>query len=126
MSWCNSNGEVLASRIHKNMATVIVWARRMRSLCDAPAFVVDQCAVYSADGWIFDSECCTPSRPCTTGQGGCSDDEDCAGELYCGANNCVSLNPTALGFPSDGNCCTGTCNVLVHRMYRQQRVAKNY
>ena len=36
----------------------------------------------------IDWHCCTPSSPCGQGKGDCDNDDDCAGDLVCGKDNC--------------------------------------
>ena len=45
--------------------------------------------------------CCTSSNPCGEGKGHCAHDSVCQSNLKCGKANCN----TALGFPSDMDCC---------------------
>ena len=34
--------------------------------------------------------CCTSSAPCGEGQGDCDHDDQCAGDLVCGTDNCAA------------------------------------
>ena len=45
---------------------------------------------------------CSATTPCEDKEGDCDLDEDCRGDLICGANNC----DTTKGFPSNADCCT--------------------
>ena len=44
-------------------------------------------------------ECCSSSHPCGIFEGDCDADNDCAGNLVCGSNNCYS------SFPWHADCC---------------------
>ena len=58
--------------------------------------------------------CCRPDNPCLENEGDCDENEDCLGELVCGAgtgndNNC----PAKATFESTDDCCyRGKNNVL--------------
>merc|ERR1712130_438598 len=54
-------------------------------------------------GVSADSSCCTSSSPCELGQGDCDSDNDCAGLLVCGIDNCAQFYHLAV--PSY-DCCT--------------------
>ena len=43
--------------------------------------------IFSVCGQAQDG-CCTPANPCDLGGGDCDSDEDCAGSLVCGTDNC--------------------------------------
>lgn len=43
--------------------------------------------------------CCTEESPCSEGEGDCDNDNDCAGPLMCGTDNC------AYPFPGTHDCC---------------------
>ena len=45
---------------------------------------------------------CNPSSPCTSGEGNCRKDEECAANLICGVKNCRCFHESA---PSRRNCC---------------------
>ena len=47
------------------------------------------------DDWT----CCSSSNPCYHGEGDCDSDDECAGNLICGTNNCGTGD-------SDMDCCT--------------------
>ena len=52
------------------------------------------------DTWSsYDSSCCTAENPCGVGEGDCDTDNQCAGGLVCGVDNC---GPE---FPSNYDCC---------------------
>jgi len=38
------------------------------------------------------NDCCTKDHPCQLGGGDCDQDEECAGDLVCGTNNCLQFN----------------------------------
>ena len=45
--------------------------------------------------------CCDEKNPCEEGQGDCKSDDQCAGDLFCGKDNCGAA------FTWDGaDCCT--------------------
>ena len=48
-----------------------------------------------------DPSCCTSTIPCNLGEGGCDSDDECAGNLVCGTDNCAAGN-------SYLDCCTTT------------------
>ena len=43
--------------------------------------------------------CCSSSNPCGIFEGDCDGDQDCAGNLACGLNNCPDF------FSSGADCC---------------------
>lgn len=51
--------------------------------------------------------CCTKANPCTLGDGDCDKDEECAGGLVCGENNCPQFGETK-------DCCTQRCKGAWH------------
>ena len=51
----------------------------------------------------MDWNCCTPLHQCGAGQGDCDADWDCAGDLVCGTDNCISFDSTWPSFTVD--CC---------------------
>ena len=50
----------------------------------------------------FQASCCKPGEPCGLYGGDCDKDEDCAGDLVCGDNNCPDFWPDAI---SSYDCC---------------------
>ena len=48
--------------------------------------------------------CCTDdaNEPCGLGEGDCDTDEECAGDLVCGTNNCL---PMGSGLKTRSDCC---------------------
>ena len=48
-----------------------------------------------------DYYCCTSNNPCDIGEGDCDSDDECAGNLVCGTENCAAGN-------SYMDCCTTT------------------
>ena len=51
--------------------------------------------------------CCTKLNPCEHGEGDCDTDEQCAGSLKCGTNNCM----IGVGFSRDNfDCCEKPSN----------------
>ena len=48
--------------------------------------------------------CCSSLGPCQAGEGGCSNDNDCAGSLVCGKDNCKLFHANA---SAGMNCCVG-------------------
>lgn len=50
----------------------------------------------------YDKECCSVNEPCGYGEGDCDVDDECAGELVCGKNNCLRLGTT---FKKGSDCC---------------------
>merc|ERR1712079_393174 len=44
----------------------------------------------TCDPTMNDWSCCTVSAPCGVGLGDCDGDNDCAGDLVCGLNNCAA------------------------------------
>ena len=57
------------------------------------------------------SDCCTKDNPCEVGGGDCDEDDDCAGDLVCGTNNCVEFNLFASLY---ADCCkSGTNHVSI-------------
>ena len=47
----------------------------------------------------YDASCCTWNSPCGIGEGDCDTNDQCAGGLVCGVDNC---GPE---FPSSYDCC---------------------
>ena len=56
--------------------------------CEGGDYKLDCCqarvCLAALNGW----DCCTASSPCGLGYGDCDTDEECAGPLVCGDNNC--------------------------------------
>ena len=50
---------------------------------------------------LGDKDFCTTDEPCEADEGDCDTNEQCKGDLSCGANNC----PESLGFLSSVDCC---------------------
>ena len=50
--------------------------------------------------------CCSPSQPCSSGQGDCDHDNQCANTLVCGNNNC---NKQGGLWDSEDDCCERRC-----------------
>jgi len=50
--------------------------------------------------------CCSEGSPCGIGEGDCDNDEQCAGDLQCGKDNC---NKRSVGFDSTDDCCEADC-----------------
>merc|ERR1719334_1432255 len=48
-----------------------------------------------------DSGCCTRDNPCYAGEGDCDNDDECAGALVCGRDNCANDG----GFDASDDCC---------------------
>ena len=59
-------------------------------------------SVLACSGERGTGECCTRESPCKVGGGDCDKDEDCAGDLVCGKNNCQDFNWLAR---SSYDCC---------------------
>jgi len=49
--------------------------------------------------------CCSASNQCGAGEGDCDEDEDCAGALKCGSNNCFTDDGPGALFSSAADCC---------------------
>ena len=62
----------------------------------------------------FDENCCTQEKPCSDGQGHCTDDKQCMNDLGCHKDNCGSL------FPSGFDCCGTIGN------YAAEKTMRNY
>ena len=50
----------------------------------------------TTSGW---GSCCQANKRCGVAEGDCDSDDDCAGNLLCGTDNCLSP------FSSNGDCC---------------------
>ena len=48
------------------------------------------------------TSCCRPETPCGEGGGDCDHDDDCAGNLVCGFDNCVDYDAS---WPMTYDCC---------------------
>jgi len=48
------------------------------------------------------ADCCTSDKPCDLGGGDCDNDDECAGDLVCGYNNCKDFHT---GAASKNDCC---------------------
>ena len=73
-------------------------------------FVVSQCEDPTEDNFEFSEDCCADREGgCNEGVGDCDGDEQCAGDLVCGADNCAALWP-ALGYPPESDCCVSQAN----------------
>jgi len=57
---------------------------------------------YLCNGESGTADCCTAERPCKVGDGDCDKDQDCAGDLVCGKDNCQEFNWKA---KSSYDCC---------------------
>ena len=58
------------------------------------------------------ANCCNKdhSTMCVEGEGDCNTDNDCAGVLQCGKNNCLSFHPAGGGlWDADDDCCERKC-----------------
>jgi hypothetical protein len=52
-------------------------------------------------------DCCTNDAPCVKGNGDCDFDTDCAGDLYCGEDNCLLYHSTLnSAWETTADCCT--------------------
>ena len=65
-------------------------------------FCAEHVSVLACSGERGTGECCTRESPCKVGGGDCDKDEDCAGDLVCGKNNCQDFNWLAR---SSYDCC---------------------
>ena len=52
----------------------------------------------------YSKTCCTDdaNEPCGLGEGDCDTDDECAGDLVCGTNNCLRMGS---GFKKGSDCC---------------------
>jgi len=50
----------------------------------------------------YNKECCSIEEPCGLGEGDCDIDDECAGDLVCGKNNCLR---NGSGFNKKSDCC---------------------
>ena len=52
----------------------------------------------------YSKTCCTDdaNEPCGLGEGDCDTDDECAGDLVCGENNCLRMGS---GFKKGSDCC---------------------
>ena len=64
--------------------------------CEEPTQTASGCDYYNGS-----YSCCTKQNPCNIGEGNCSNNDDCKGNLVCGDSNCDH----ALGFPGYFDCC---------------------
>ena len=101
---------ILLGPVRLTAAQQVIKSYNCRFVCNASKycdvlktyyeFVTSDCDASKDDG-----SCCTPSNPCALGQGDCDDDDDCAGYLVCGTDNCQSEFDSAWpGTATD--CCT--------------------
>ena len=51
--------------------------------------------------------CCSAANKCSENEGDCDSNEDCEEGLFCGTNNCKSLN-TGNPFPTGADCCVNS------------------
>ena len=82
--------------------------------CEGGDYKMDCCqarvCLAALNGW----DCCTASSPCGLGYGDCDTDEECAGPLVCGDNNCEAgdyrmdccQEKVCLPRLNDWTCCT--------------------
>merc|ERR1719245_829040 len=71
--------------------------------CDAASFIAQDCPVGAnclLDNGRWSGSCCTTDFQCLEGEGDCDSDNDCAGALVCGRNNCGDP------FQDTHDCCT--------------------
>merc|ERR1719445_2947107 len=74
--------------------------------CDAASFTAqgctegENCFLEALNRWS--GSCCTSDFQCLEGEGDCDSDNDCAGDLVCGNNNCGADSP----FQDTHDCCT--------------------
>jgi len=50
----------------------------------------------------YDVDCCSTDIPCGLGEGDCDTDDECAGDLVCGTNNCITQGTD---FTGHADCC---------------------
>ena len=50
----------------------------------------------------YDVDCCSADIPCGLGEGDCDTDDECAGDLVCGTNNCIN---EGTDFTPQADCC---------------------
>ena len=54
---------------------------------------------------VFLPDKCKPSNPCGVQEGDCNSDEECAGALKCGSNNCFTDEGPGSEISSAADCC---------------------
>jgi len=81
------------------------WYVNGCSCCQPKPKTNPKCNPATWDKFSFD--CCTEEKPCYEGEGQCKKDEQCAGDLVCGKDNCPAKFADALCYwHIDGcNCC---------------------
>jgi len=79
----NADGEALACGTNNCPED---QGRPLADCCYDPAAVTP--ATDCLGGGPLTWSCCTPANPCGENQGDCDEDDDCAGDLVCGANMC--------------------------------------
>jgi len=93
------NGEVADSST--------LWIRAPATGCDAESYIATTgCdgANCLLDNGRWSGECCTTEFQCLEGEGDCDSDDDCAGLLVCGTDNCGTDSP----FKDNWDCCYDT------------------
>jgi len=53
----------------------------------------------------YDNECCSAEEPCGLGEGDCDSDDECAGDMVCGTNNCLQKRRNEKLFTPQADCC---------------------
>ena len=64
-------------------------------------FISAVCDWTGSEKW----SCCSTLNQCGAGEGDCDEDEDCAGSLKCGSNNCFTDDGPGALFSSAADCC---------------------
>ena len=54
------------------------------------------------------NDCCTEEKPCKEDEGDCDNDDECAGNLKCGEDNCIGD-----AFDHSDDCCIGKPNIYL-------------
>ena len=65
-------------------------------------FLMDHTVEATGKGTIYSWNFCSPSSPCSEGQGDCDSDTDCDGDLICGTNSCKNFHVFS---HSKSDCC---------------------
>ena len=66
----------------------------------------DCCEEPGCRGYVGQGSCCTSGSPCEEGGGDCDSDKECAGDLVCGSNNCLTYAPPSpLNIDKSMDCC---------------------
>ena len=85
----------------------LIWGQELKDFpnCGRPREILDDggSVPASSQGAQWQDLFCSPDAPCSFSQGDCDSDDECAGSLKCGSDNCNQPQHNSWRF--DADCC---------------------